>query len=648
MLPRIYDGTGQPAPDRLTLRAGLLTMQYEAGMLRYVQIGRTEIIRGIYAAVRDHNWGTVPAELRNFRLEQSADAFRITFDSDHRQGDIHFLWHGTITGTADSTLTFTFDGEALTEFRRNRIGFCVLHPMDLAGTPLTIEHTDGSFTTGAFPREIAPHQPFFNIRSITHDVLPGLRAETRMEGDAFEMEDQRNWTDASYKTYCTPLGMPFPVLIERGTVIRQSITLRLIGAAPTLDVREPAHEVHVTNTRTASLPLIGLGVASHGEPLTARELARLKALNLSHLRVDLRPDDTAEAALAQAWAEAQALGAQLEVALHVGAASLEDDLTRFRDLLERQNVRGSAIVFRDGELAASAETIAKALAALAPLPLAIGTGTDGYFTQLNRIRPDLSRVPAPLAGRLGFVAYSVNPQVHAFDNASLVETIPVIGETVRSARRFSPVEQIAVTPVTFKIRWNPDATAPDPPTPAGQLPRRVDVRQMSLFGAGWTVGALASLAGANCHSATFFETTGWLGVMERESGAPVPDKFPSVPGGVFPMYHVFADVGAFAGADVLECRVSHPLTFSALTLRRADRVRMLLANHTQRAVSVTVFGTSGPVALKVLDETAADAAQREPESYRAVAGEAASPEGDGLPLDLPPCAVVRLDWSTRS
>ena len=25
------------------------------------------------------------------------------------------------------------------------------------------------------------------------------------EGDIFETEDQRNWSDASYKTFCTPL-----------------------------------------------------------------------------------------------------------------------------------------------------------------------------------------------------------------------------------------------------------------------------------------------------------------------------------------------------------------------------------------------------------------------------------------------------------
>jgi hypothetical protein len=44
-------------------------------------------------------------------------------------------------------------------------------------------------------------------------------------GDVFETEDQRNWTDASFKTYSTPLSRPFPVSVAAGTVVRQSVLL---------------------------------------------------------------------------------------------------------------------------------------------------------------------------------------------------------------------------------------------------------------------------------------------------------------------------------------------------------------------------------------------------------------------------------------
>ena len=37
---------------------------------------------------------------------------------------------------------------------------------------------------------------------------------------------------------------------------------------------------------------------------------------------------------------------------------------------------------------------------------------------------------------MDFVNYSINPQVHAFDNLSLAETLSAQAETVKSARNF--------------------------------------------------------------------------------------------------------------------------------------------------------------------------------------------------------------------
>ena len=50
-----------------------------------------------------------------------------------------------------------------------------------------------------------------------------------MEGDTFEMEDQRNWTDASYKTYVRPLALPWPYTLAKGTVIEQAVRLSVHG-----------------------------------------------------------------------------------------------------------------------------------------------------------------------------------------------------------------------------------------------------------------------------------------------------------------------------------------------------------------------------------------------------------------------------------
>jgi hypothetical protein len=47
----------------------------------------------------------------------------------------------------------------------------------------------------------------------------------RFAGDVFEMEDQRNWTDASFKTYGRPLARAFPYRIGPGERVRQSVTI---------------------------------------------------------------------------------------------------------------------------------------------------------------------------------------------------------------------------------------------------------------------------------------------------------------------------------------------------------------------------------------------------------------------------------------
>ena len=47
------------------------------------------------------------------------------------------------------------------------------------------------------------------------------------KGEIFEMEDQRNWSDASYKTYCRPLSRPMPYLIAAGETVKQEIEINL-------------------------------------------------------------------------------------------------------------------------------------------------------------------------------------------------------------------------------------------------------------------------------------------------------------------------------------------------------------------------------------------------------------------------------------
>src|SRR5439155_14715244 len=112
---------------------------------------------------------------------------------------------------------------------------------------------------GKFPELIDPVQPMMNLRSVTHEAAPGLKVTCRMEGDTFEMEDQRNWTDASYKTYVRPLALPWPYMLSAGTRLEQSVSLALEGSAPARPSSAEAVLLKLGKPLGA-LPSLGLGL----------------------------------------------------------------------------------------------------------------------------------------------------------------------------------------------------------------------------------------------------------------------------------------------------------------------------------------------------------------------------------------------------
>ena len=636
-----YTGTNKPPPTRTPLRAGKLALFFEQGDVRHIRYGEREVLRRVYVAVRDRNWGTLPAQISDLAIETGEDVFRITFEALCTQDDIAFRWRGAIKGEADSTLTFAMDGEALSEFWRNRIGFCVLHPIaECAGQPCVVTHSDGAHEHVAFPRAIAPHQPFVDMRAIAHTVAPGVEAEVSFAGDVFEMEDQRNWSDASFKTYGTPLALPFPVLVKAGERVQQQVRVRI---SESTNVRsnavkrrrndiEQTVNIDLADAPRGRLPAIGLGQASHGRMLDERAIERLRALKLAHLRADVTlADADFPDALRRTEDEAAALGTKLELALHLMDAP-EDELRARRSLLQAAQVRTARyLILRRGELCTRTRWVVLARKILGTA-IPIGAGADSNFTELNREPPDM-------AG-LDFVFYAANPQVHANDTLSLVENLAGLGETLQSAHGLANGKPIVVSPVTLKARFNVVATVSEPESVPDVLPKAVDVRQLSLFGAGWTLGSLKYLAQYGAMSVTYYETTGWCGVMETATGSSNSVLFPSLPGSVFPLYHVLAAIGAFAGGTVLTSFSSNPLRVESLVLSKDGRTRVLVANLDARPVRVRLGGLPSRASLKLLDETTVLEAMQSPESYRARPGD----EIDATaPLLLRPYAVAQLD-----
>ncbi len=574
--------TNTVSHEVVQLMAGPLVMTFDpaSAMLRYVSMGKVELVRGVFAAVRDRDWNTLPLSVDELQINRSPDRFELSFVAKCSQSGIEFDWRGTVTGSAAGVVRFKFGGEAKSTFLRNRIGLCVLHPIkECVGRACTIEHQDSSTTNSVFPKWISPHQPFKDVRSMTHEVANGLCVKVTFEGEVFETEDQRNWTDASYKTYGTPLELPFPVEIEKGSHVNQSVTIELLGGPPSTPgarsvTGKSGTEVNVVVDWGDPRPMaqVGLSMATCGQRPTDALIQRLRRVRPSHLRVDVRLDRSDwEDDLRRAIDLASRLDTKLEVASFlddIDSESWEQCLSEFTEiphLIARWLVFHSTAKSTPDSLAKTAEASLKKLSPKFPVVV----GTDAYFAELNRNRPS---VPDGCS-----VSFSINPQVHVFDNLSVCETLEAQRWAVDSANELFGVPVI-VSPITLRPRFNPNATS------VGRLEKfaepETDARQATGFVAAWTVGVLAQLAShRNVASLTFYETFGPRGIM-------------TATGEAYPVAAVFEAIGGVS--TVFQTTSTSPMEVAAIGIRRSSGAgELLLANLSKRPKTVCATNKRG-------------------------------------------------------
>jgi hypothetical protein len=576
-LPEIYfGGSGPHIPARI-LKAGSLVCLYQAGALRHIRAGETEILRMIYPAIRDPYWGTIPGTISDEQIEENRDAFSIRYKCRYREGDIDYLSSVQIRGSRDNSLAFSMEGEALSSFKKNRMGLNILHPIrQCAGRMCKVTTPEGREYSAEFPVDISPHQPMKDIRSMAWTLAGEIHASLELSGEVFEMEDQRNWTDASYKTYCTPLALPFPVTVGKGETLQQAVYLKVqTGRVKTHP--DAANRVILADKKTLSgFPDVGLCRSSEMLPMHPGDIGVIRNAGFRHYRVDLPLYREGWAGiLAGGAGEASALGLELEIGLFFG----EGHAAQLAALLEEIPKHGCPIarflVFTRDHVHNEQLTEAVIPVLRTAYPgTGIGTGTNANFAELNRNRPQ--------TGLPDFLAWSINPQTHGVDPLTLVENLEGQKDTVVTARGFSEDKSICISPVTLKPRFNPVATTEEKgAVPGTKLPSRFDPRQASLFCAGWTLGSFKYLAESGVRSVTYFETTGRGGIIHGSNQALSPEIFMAASGDLYPVYFLFRELLKYREHNIVITESSHPLCFSSLWLEGKDDRIMVLANHTE-------------------------------------------------------------------
>jgi hypothetical protein len=463
------------------LRAGPLSAALEGADMIDVRWGSLDVASRVHVTVRDPDWTTVEPVLKGSSIERSADAFVVHLDAAQDGGDVAFVWHGIICGRADGLLTFEIEGVAERDFDYRRIGIVVLHPWrTYVDAPFEAVAQSGS-AEGTFPRDIAPqalrggrYHPMIDAFSELRVRLPGeVGVVFAFDGEEFELEDQRNWTDPTFKTYPTPLTRSEPRPMRAGERVVQSLTTRIDGSP---QARTPGSDdgvtvVHLGDPLGRPVPPIGLSAPTD---LTA---------NPAHIRVEI---DVSRRTAREPLEAAAGLGVPIELALLVDDASAEIDAwatTLSRVKLARLIVQLADRTTTPGRLVRS---VRARLDGVVADDVPVVGGTRDHFSELNRTPPDGAGVDA--------IAFSISPTVHASDERSILETLEIQGDVVRRARELANGLPIVVSPV--------------------MLPRHLG----RGFADAWTIGSVAAFAAAGAESITYTDSTPALAVATALRG----------------------------------------------------------------------------------------------------------------------------------
>jgi hypothetical protein len=532
-------------PPAQILKAGSLSCMYEMGNLRYICLGKTELVRRVYGAVRNENWTTLPYTIQNENVIINESGFTISYTAIYTSDINLYKADYHIEGKADNSISFSMKGIALASFKRNRIGLCVLHPLkECHNRKAIVTRPDGKDYNSVFPGLVSPSLPFLEMSQLQWATEDNLTVQLHFEGDIFETEDQRNWSDSSYKTYSTRSDIPIPVDVHQGDTIEQIITIHISGTASNTltELHNETSEVKVP------FPQIGYSRSLNGPLINDDTIDWIHKISFDHYRVTIVMNQNKWMHQLQgALTEAIQINTRLELVVYF-SDDYKNEITRLTDqLTERQLLVRSILVLQQHHNISSSGLVQYLYPVIkAKLPaVKIGYGTDLIFVDVNQNRP--GQIP------FDFISFGIHPQAHAFDNRSILENLQNQPDIMKTAMHISGGKPVCISPITLKDRNS-----------------GTDERQYSSLAAFWTLISLQNFSEA--YSITFYDLFGKAGILLTEQN----DNGHSVTIKPSPIYEALSTIYDFQPVWIIKKFTGDELLMDGLLLENDEGDRLFL------------------------------------------------------------------------
>jgi len=485
-------GFAEAAPRRRAFAAGVFQGELMGGRFGPLQVNGHEVWHGLAYLLRDIGWGTPEPVFDKIFEQTHADGLlmelkgQIPCAPENISGspgkEARLDLKIQLSVHAGRELRLRAEVEPNTDLNVNRCGWVLMHPLSCSGLALEVDHVDGRTCRSSWPYLVPPWPLFTGVREIRHEYAPGYWASAQFCEEDYEVEDQRNNADASFKTYSRSNMMPRPYVLRRGQSIVREIRLRLLGETAPPKSKRQASPLPGWSSATEKTAQLGLAVTAEMTLQPVPGLIKLlQVWRPAYLHLTLWPEEAAPN-----WSGLLAL-------MQAARCGLRIDFVGHDEL----GLGGTD----DQECLALSQAMAEAgivpelVAALPCGPMAarwlrqrfpgttIGGGTPHYFAQLNRLE---------LSGGEDFMSFTVCPTVHGADDVGVMHSLRSLPSMLQTARVLHPGRSWHLGPSALSARASP--LGPQPPSNPYERKAlaKVDPRTRSLFGAAWLLGHVAA------------------------------------------------------------------------------------------------------------------------------------------------------------
>ena len=556
-------------PDTTRVEHGDFTLDLAEAAVRNIAYKGAQLIDLLYTAIRPWDWSTLVASSHAEDVNVNGAHCIVTI-SDTFAGALEA--QTIITLTTDNTFSVDYQLKGLAEYSVNRWGICFcLHSGDWMGS--TVNSSGKTYT---LLQDISPQrvidgvtQGLFPAANEMHFVAPDQRfIMVNSTGKVLEAEDQRNWTDNTYKIYSGSLSEPRPFVTSAGSIWKQSVKFEV--GAPTTATIDPAK---IVVREIEALPSIGLQFNT--EPLLSPDDLEkaLVLLDIDHLRVN------EESLTAQKIATTAASGLILEAALlsSNGGVALQAEVTQ---LSQRVPAGSRLLIQREGREIVEAADLPKNDSLSSYIP-----GSDAYLVDLHRNKYEFG----------SSVSYSMAPTVHSTDTETIFKTLYTQRESIEFAHKYL-ARQVFISPITFSTRGNPE-TGHSREERINFASPDAALRIRTLEGAAWTLGSIFALASAGAFSGSWHELFGEFGVIYSQEGA---TKFS-------PTFHALSALGAHHAHEIT---IATSLENSWVAFENRETKRILVASLRPWSLEITAKVLAGYKSIQSLRSDECDRASQ--------------------------------------